>query len=423
MELREILDFGQIRSLLRHFTIVTKLDAAFYNTEGREIIAERRPASICAIAKGCGKCGKYLSYGGVKSLELGEPYIYGCGCGLVMCSSPVVYNGGLIASIACGPVLLWEPDEIAVSEIAEKTRDMNLGKNPAELIRSVPSLDCVNITSAARILFIMVNSLTREYSVYLEQRKRISEQQAAIADFVIERKEAAAELLEMGKRGAALVYPVETEKELIAFVQSGNKQQATKLLNNLLSVIFSIADGNIDTIRVRVFELVAFLSRAAVDAGAPLKEVNAITKASFEIVEEPADFERLCFLTTRAMEGFIDTVYRNRGRKQTSVHMSRAIEYIFSHYMQDISLGTVASAVYVSEYYLSHLFRKEMNQTFSDYVAKVRIEKAKEFLREDLNAQVQEIADKTGFNDPNYFAKIFKRLTGISPREYQGFFR
>jgi two-component system response regulator YesN len=159
-----------------------------------------------------------------------------------------------------------------------------------------------------------------------------------------------------------------------------------------------------------------------VDAGAPLKEVNEITRKSFEICADSTDFERLCFLTTQAMEGFIDTVYRNRKNLRTSAHLTKAIEYIDGHYTEDLNLGGVAEAVYVSEYYLSHLFRREMNITFSDYVSKVRIDKAKELLK-DHTARIQEVADKTGFNDPNYFAKIFRKYTGMSPRSYQAFFK
>ncbi|MDR1506404.1 MAG: PocR ligand-binding domain-containing protein [Treponema sp.] len=422
-QLKDILDFGQVEKLLHHFFLVTGLDTAFYDARGGEVAAKRNSPSICASARGCEICRKHLSDGGGKSLELGEPYIYSCGCGLVMCSSPIVYNASLIGSIACGPVMLWDADEMAVSDLAEKTRPMNLDADPALFAGAVPALECVNVTSAAQILFIMVNSLTREHSAYLRQRARITEQQATIAELIIERKITAAELLKMEKRKTLIRYPEETEKELIAFVHGGSKQQATKLLNSLLSEIFSFAEGNLETIRVKLFELIAFLSRAAVDAGAPLKEVNAITKASFEICEEDTDFERLCFLTARAMEGFIDTVYRNRERKQTGVYMTRAVEYIMKHYMDDLSLGAVAREVYVSEYYLSHLFRKEMNQTFSDYLTRVRIEKAREFLRENAGARIQEAAGMAGFSDSNYFAKIFKKITGTSPRSYQAFFR
>jgi len=421
MDLREVIDFNQLEKLLKYFSIVTGLDVALHDIEGEVLIARRRAGVICEAAGGCGLCREHLAAGGKKSMELGEPYIYACACGLVMCSSPVMFNEALIGSIACGPAMLWEADDIALEEITKKTAGMNL-KVTEELLGSIPSCECINITAAAQLLFIMVNSLTSEHSRFLRQRERITEQQGTIANLILERKTAAAEIREIERR-SALAYPMEKEKELIAYVQSGKKQQATALLNDILSVIFSIAEGSMDTMRVKLFELLAFLSRAAVDAGAPLKEVNAITKEAFEICEEYNGFEQLCFLAARAMDGFIDTVYRNREQKQTSFHLTKAIGYIQEHYMEDFSLGAVASSVYVSEYYLSHLFRKEMNQTFSDYAAKVRIDKAREFLRADPSARIQEIADKTGFNDPNYFAKIFKKLTGVSPREYQAFFK
>ena len=84
-QLKDILDFGQIENLLRHFFLVTGLDTAFYDAGGGEVAAKRNLLSICAAARCCEICRKHLSGGGEKSLELGEPYIYACGCGLVMC--------------------------------------------------------------------------------------------------------------------------------------------------------------------------------------------------------------------------------------------------------------------------------------------------------------------------------------------------
>ena len=421
MDLREILDFVHLEKLLNYFNITTGLDVALHDNEGKILVYRRKSGAICEAANNSEICRKNLVAGGKKSMELGEPYIYACGCGLVMCISPIVFNEELIGFISCGPAMLWERDEIALEEITKKTSSMNVTITE-DILKGIPSLECMNITAAAQLLFIMVNSLTREHSRYLHQREKISKQQGKIANLIMERKITAAELREIEKR-SALAYPTEKEKELIAFVQLGKKQQAAALLNDILSVIFSFAEGSLDIIRVKLFELIAFLSRAAVDAGAPLKEVNAITKEAFEICDDQTGFEQLCFLTTRAMEGFIDTVYRNREKKLTGFHLTKAIEYIQENYMEDLPLVTVASSVYVSEFYLSHLFRKEMNQTFSDYVAKVRIDKAREFLREDPTARIQEIAIKTGFNDPTYFAKIFKKHTGVSPREYQGVFR
>ncbi|MDR2418280.1 MAG: PocR ligand-binding domain-containing protein [Treponema sp.] len=421
--LKELLDLEQLKKLFRYFSVVSGLDLALFDESGREVLVNRKSGSVCAATKNCWKCREYLTYGGIMSSDLGDPYIYACGCGLIMCSSPVMFNERLVGSIACGPTILWDADEIAVLEIEEHTRDMLINLSSEDFLRNTPSCSCENISSLAQLLFIIVDSLTKEHSRYLNQRAQIAEQQARISELLIDRNIAAAELIKLEERSTVLAYPVETEKELIAFVQSGNKQQATKILNNLLGEIFYLAEGNLDTIRVKLFELVAFLSRAAVDAGAPLRDVKRITKDSFEICEDSTDFEHLCFLTTQAMERFIDTVYQNRTQRQTSQPLSRAIEYVRHHYASDLSLSAVADAVFVSKYYLSHLFQKEMKTTFSSYIRRIRIEMAKRFIKEDNTAQIQEIASRVGFNDANYFTKVFKKFSGVTPKEYQTFFK
>ena len=93
------------------------------------------------------------------------------------------------------------------------------------------------------------------------------------------------------------------------------------------------------------------------------------------------------------------------------------------NYVEELTLKKVADATFISAFYLSHLFRKEMNTTFSDYLCKIRIEKAKNLLKNEKDPRIQEIAEKTGFNDPNYFAKSFKKIVGLVPREYKKFFK
>ncbi|MDR1046489.1 MAG: PocR ligand-binding domain-containing protein [Treponema sp.] len=414
--LAEILDLKQMESLFRHFQVVTGLDVALFDFSGKELHTVRKDNSVCALAGNCRKCREYIAYGGLMSGDLGEPYICACGCGLIMCFSPVMYNEYLAGVIACGPVLLWEADEVAVSEFTEKIQDMQIKADIPELLRSVAPLSCINMTSASQLLFIMVNGLTREHSVYLDQRSRITSQQRQIAELIIERKEGK-------KKGSSdTTYPKETEKELIEVVEGGSREQSGRILNKLLGEIFSFAEGNINTIRARLFELLAFFSRSAVEAGAPVDDINRIIGDAYAMFNEDTDFESLCFLAGRAIDGFIETAFRKRQFIQRSRHLEKAIAWIGVHYAGNVSLHSVAEAVYVSEYYLSHLFRKEMNTTFSDYLSRVRIHKAREILKSDRDIRIQEIIELVGFNDPAYFAKSFKKLTGVSPREYQSFF-
>jgi two-component system response regulator YesN len=415
--LAELVDLKEIGKLFRYFSVVTGLDVALFDFSGREILARRKEDTVCKLAENCRKCRKHISYGGLMSQDLGEPYICSCGCGLIMCFSPVMLEERLIGIIACGPALLWEADEVAVSEFIEKTRDMDINADVQNLLRSAASCSCVNMTSTSQLLFITVNSITREHSVYLKQRAQITMQQRRIAELLIDRKNSGGEEAAERKGG----YPAGTEKELIEAAQSGNREQSKRILNLLLGEIFSFANGNMNTIRARLFELVAFFSRAAGESGASMEEVNGIIENSFRMFDDDAGFEKLCFLAGEALEGFIATVSLDSRRKY-SRHLARAMEYIAEHYADDITLHSVADAVYISEFYLSHLFRKEMDTTFSDYVSRVRIDKAKTILKKVLDIRIQELSDIVGFNDANYFTKSFRKLTGQSPREYQSAF-
>jgi len=300
---------------------------------------------------------------------------------------------------------------------------MRINLDTNELFHSITSCTCTNMTGAAQILFIIVNSLTKEHSVYLDQRAQITEQQAQIAELLISRKEADDLKIKKEIRPSKSGYPIEREKELINYVQSGNIEQSKKILNILLGEIFSFADGNLDTIKVRLFELIAFFSRAAVETGAPISEINDIAVNSYNIISDDPDFEQICFLTSQTMEEFAKLIGSNRGPKRLSEHLSRAVDYMTVNYTEDLTLKKVSDAAFISIFYLSRLFRKEMNTTFSDQLCKIRIEKAKNFLKTEENPRIREIAEKTGFNDANYFTKSFRKIVGVAPREYKKFFK
>lgn len=99
--------------------------------------------------------------------------------------------------------------------------------------------------------------------------------------------------------------------------------------------------------------------------------------------------------------------------------IQKAKIYIDSHFSDsDISLHVVASQVYVSPNHFSTIFSQESGETFIDYLTCVRIENAKKLLR-TTRKKSADIAYESGFNDPHYFSFIFKKKTGISPREYR----
>ena len=106
-------------------------------------------------------------------------------------------------------------------------------------------------------------------------------------------------------------------------------------------------------------------------------------------------------------------------RKDKSKYVLEAMDYISKHYNEpDISVGTVAQSLNISEGYLSHTFKKETDYTLLNYLTRYRIHKAMELLK-DCRVKVYEVTEQVGYRDIAYFSATFKKYTGISPSEYQ----
>ena len=95
-----------------------------------------------------------------------------------------------------------------------------------------------------------------------------------------------------------------------------------------------------------------------------------------------------------------------------------AREYVEEHYTDDISLQEVADKIGISAGYLSTMFAQNMNCKFVDYLNKVRIDRACTYLEQNY-LKTYEIAYRVGFRDEKYFSRVFKKVKGMSPKEYR----
>lgn len=98
--------------------------------------------------------------------------------------------------------------------------------------------------------------------------------------------------------------------------------------------------------------------------------------------------------------------------------ITRAKEYIQEHQAEDLTLSQVARAVNSSTFYFCKVFKKATGINFTDYVSRVRIEKAKN-LALNPNLRISEIAFEVGFQSLTHFNRVFKKITGLSPTQYR----
>jgi AraC-like DNA-binding protein len=98
--------------------------------------------------------------------------------------------------------------------------------------------------------------------------------------------------------------------------------------------------------------------------------------------------------------------------------ITRAKEYIQKYQTEDISLTKVARAVHTSSCYFCKLFKRATGLHFTNYVSRLRIEKAKNLLL-NPNLRISEIAYEVGFQSLTHFNRVFKRVIGQSPTNYR----
>jgi two-component system response regulator YesN len=115
------------------------------------------------------------------------------------------------------------------------------------------------------------------------------------------------------------------------------------------------------------------------------------------------------------LDGFSIKEELVKGNKTLIEH---AEAFILEKYHEDISLEQTAEHVNLSSYYFSKTFKNEHGKTFIDYLTDIRIQKAKE-LMEETNLSLKEICYEVGYKDPNYFSRVFKKVTGITPTDYR----
>ncbi|EMS72029.1 response regulator transcription factor [Ruminiclostridium cellobioparum] len=131
-----------------------------------------------------------------------------------------------------------------------------------------------------------------------------------------------------------------------------------------------------------------------------------------------------CF-KTEDFGGFIHSVFKalveSTSNPQTcSIHniIIEIKEYIDNNYSEEISLTTFSSRYHMTREYLSKQFKEQFGLGIYEYVLKLRMTIAAKYL-EDLNIKVQEVAQRVGYADNNYFSRAFKTFYGVSPKEYR----
>ena len=114
---------------------------------------------------------------------------------------------------------------------------------------------------------------------------------------------------------------------------------------------------------------------------------------------------------------YLEKIQQTQSEKM-SLAVDKAKKFIKGNYKTDISLSDISKALGYSPNYLGHNFKVNTGHSISEYIQRTRIGIAKELLKNTV-MKTYEIAFDVGFKDHNYFCTVFKKITGLTPKEFK----
>jgi len=121
---------------------------------------------------------------------------------------------------------------------------------------------------------------------------------------------------------------------------------------------------------------------------------------------------------------YFDDIINSYQNRETNKNFSKSIilevmHYVNNNYREDITLSSISNHVMLNPSYFSHFFKTQTGECFSDYLIKVRMEHAKQLLKNDPYIKIHSVCESVGYKSQPYFYKTFRAYTGYSPAEYR----
>jgi len=208
-------------------------------------------------------------------------------------------------------------------------------------------------------------------------------------------------------------YSIDSEIRLINLVITGNKEGALKAVNNIYNE--NILQKQLSP---ELIEQFSFAIKGTVNRIIKRIKVKDQILSMVSEMNHCVNIDTLFKMVNEILSAICDSINEEKD-KNINIIIQKVIQYINDNYSDiNLSLTSIADHFNISEKYLSFSFKDKTGENLSNYIEKVRIDKACELLSLS-DMYIVDIAEKTGYTNDASFRRAFKRLMGVSPTDYR----
>ena len=174
-------------------------------------------------------------------------------------------------------------------------------------------------------------------------------------------------------------------------------------------------------LRNNIYHLVVsagIIARVCIDAGMPHNESYTLSDIYIKKADSLRDPESVVDLLYEMQLDYTERMQKLKSEKHGSIYVMRAIDYIYDHLDESLTMQGLAEYVGLNPSYFSKLFAKETHITVKAYINKVKIQTATQMLK-DLDLAISDISLSLGYSSQSAFTAVFRKHTGLTPGEYR----
>ena len=211
-------------------------------------------------------------------------------------------------------------------------------------------------------------------------------------------------------------YPRDLESRYVRRILDKDAAGALNCAEGFFTWMMGQPSVSREDVEIKILELVMDAERRAFFAGTMKYNVN-YRRSYIRELQSCADMNGLKNWFLDKTRDICARMEDSREKEELSI-IEKARSYINENFRRDISLDDVSREVDISPYYFSKLFKQETGKNFIEYLTEIRLRSARELLQ-NSQYSIKEICAQSGYSDPNYFSRIFKKYEGVTPSEFR----
>lgn len=312
-----------------------------------------------------------------------------------------------IGFISIGPFISDIPSSEFISDIIYKNKIPINERN--RLQKFYDSLSIINSNYPDNMGNLLVNLCSNKFV----------NSQLITSDVVIPTMDKETLKRSISDRKMTIELNYKAEKKLFKAIATGNKYELNTILKEDIGNFNfpdRIPESPLRSCKNLLFVLNTICRMAAESGGVHPVYVNSISEKFAILIERAPNLPYLKNLSSNLVNEYCNTVILFLHNNYSQI-VKKTMEYINLNLESNLTLKGIADIIPVNPSHLSRKFKKEMGMTVIDYINKKRIEESKLYLKGN-NIPITEIALMVGFNDLNYFTRVFKKITSMTPSQY-----